>query len=557
MSLLGLRIKHQLSRSGNFLLYLTFLIGLIIPWVIALTTGNLDIPHNDAWSHSRIAQSWAETGEIKLLGWNRAALVGQIFVLGPFASSLFYQQTFVTFLSGLALVSIYSILKAHIGSERAGLSILLISIFPGYSLLSTSYMTDIPMLSAIFISLALGDKSFRSDSRLLYLAASISGIWGVTIREQAIAAPIAIFITFLLLRKKLKKLSFKFCSVIFVLSLFLILIFEMWRSQLPWSDPPLIQLNDNPLYSVASGFVKGWFTLSLITGIPMLLELRRRRIIRNFFPFGLLIFSLGIFFWLLPFPDQFFLPNYTSISGSYSQVLGPASTIFSTKFWLLYIVFSLFLGSISFSLLIGAQKNLDPLLTIFTLLTAVGTMLQLLTPQSTFDRNFLVFLPWILLTLFAIKPNFKLQKASKITTLPMVFALTSVLLLSYSLMLHSFAFDSVRWASAKEMTDRGIPAGKIYAGLEWTGWHSPNGAVYRFTQPPGGVENYWLDNKMFGTKPCFVFSTLNQLEDQGSLNISEWTLVRELPYEKFLYFGDSKLYSFRTFESNCEYPGFE
>jgi hypothetical protein len=363
------------TTTGNLLFYVTLIIGLLIPWTIALTSGNLEIPHNDSWAYSRIAQTWSETGEIKLLGWNRASLVGQFYILGPLAESLFYQQTFVTILSGLMLLSIYSILRIHIGNQRAGFAILLISVFPGYGLLSTSYMTDIPMFSAIFISLAIGAKSFRKDSRGLYLAAIIFGLWGVTIREQAIAAPIAVFITFLFLRKGFKKLSIGFCSLIFVVSLIAILFFEIWRSQLPWADPPSFTLRNNPLFSIASGLVKGWFTLSLVAGLAIVPHLSSGNITKKLFVPGLMMISMGIFFWMWPIPDQFFLPNYLSINGSYSEVLGPVSKIYATSFWLFYVCLALFLGALCFSLIVRAPKNTDPLLATFTFLTAVGIAL--------------------------------------------------------------------------------------------------------------------------------------------------------------------------------------
>ncbi len=41
-----------------------------VPVVLAIATGAIAIPHNDAWSHSRIAQAFAEGDGFQLVGWN-------------------------------------------------------------------------------------------------------------------------------------------------------------------------------------------------------------------------------------------------------------------------------------------------------------------------------------------------------------------------------------------------------------------------------------------------------------------------------------------------------
>ena len=72
-----------------------------MPLALAFLTGSIAIPHNDAWSHSRIAEGFARDGEIRMLGWNRTALVGQVVPLGPLAASIVAQQVFVAVLAVL------------------------------------------------------------------------------------------------------------------------------------------------------------------------------------------------------------------------------------------------------------------------------------------------------------------------------------------------------------------------------------------------------------------------------------------------------------------------
>jgi hypothetical protein len=57
------RFRNLLTR--NILLIAAICFGVLLPFLIALSSGNLAIPHNDAWSHSRIAKTFADTGEFE------------------------------------------------------------------------------------------------------------------------------------------------------------------------------------------------------------------------------------------------------------------------------------------------------------------------------------------------------------------------------------------------------------------------------------------------------------------------------------------------------------
>jgi hypothetical protein len=62
--------------AWRHLLPVTGLLCLCVAWPVflAVLTGSLAIPHNDAWAHSLIAQHFARSGSFELIGWNRSAL---------------------------------------------------------------------------------------------------------------------------------------------------------------------------------------------------------------------------------------------------------------------------------------------------------------------------------------------------------------------------------------------------------------------------------------------------------------------------------------------------
>lgn len=112
----GTRLQAGLKRWGPVGLLVLVLVGL--PLAQAAVTGALSIPHNDAWSHARIARTFAETGQIRLVGWNRSALIGQVVVLGPLGGSVVAQHLFAVACGALALVLTY--LLANLGRALEG-----------------------------------------------------------------------------------------------------------------------------------------------------------------------------------------------------------------------------------------------------------------------------------------------------------------------------------------------------------------------------------------------------------------------------------------------------
>ena len=121
----------------------------VLPAIVAGTAGALWIPHNDSWAHSRIAASFAETGRVHLVGFNRASMVGMMVPLGSLASSVVGQHVFVM-LCGAAMIGFsYGTARRVLPRGRSLLVAALVGVAPGFALLSTSYMTDVPMMAGI------------------------------------------------------------------------------------------------------------------------------------------------------------------------------------------------------------------------------------------------------------------------------------------------------------------------------------------------------------------------------------------------------------------------
>jgi hypothetical protein len=389
---------------------------------------------------------------------------------------------------------------------------------------------------------------------LLLLLSLLIGFWGCTIREQAIAAPVAILIFAFAKHKDSRNINRTFILGVGVILLAIFGYFEMWRMQLPNSDPPQFGLRPNAILVAFGGLVRGWFNLALVTGLAALLVLNFRNLSISVKISMLFTTLLGFAALMYSGIENFFLPNYLSQKGAYADVLPPTTPLFLDQIWLSFILLAIFLGIattaklvISFS---ESRRNFDPLLSLFTFLTLLGTIYQFFSYQGVFDRYFLAFAPFIFMAIFINSNRYLDDKNLALPTFTMRRAILPTLLvmtLSALLALHSWSFDQKRWEIAEQLVERGYAANTINAGLEWQGWHSKQGVVNQGAVSQGEVDSVkypgWGFDYLFNVSSCQVIATSEIKEN--------WQLIETVPYSNFLYFGEAKLYVYQTDYSGC------
>jgi hypothetical protein len=452
---------------------------------------------------------------------------------------------FVALLGMLGLFAIYRILIHALGTNRAGVATLLITIWPGYALLTTSFMADIPMFSAIFISLAIGNHALKTDSKWLYLFSLVIGLWAFTIREQALAAPVAIILAAIYKRKEFFVISKRILTISILVFVALLGTFVAWRIQLPNNDGADFTFRDNGVLVAFGGIVRGWFNLALIIGIPVLFSNRLNMKSNRIRLSVLTTFLLGLAALIYSGIHNFFLPNYLNIFGSYAEALPPTAPLFPEYLWLALIVIAIILGSLSAPIVFKNLRNVNPLITIFTALTLIGTIGQFLTMQGVFDRYFIVFLPFLLS--ITLQGNFtsQLKKANRIGSALKICAVTFIATISVALSLHSWSLDIARWNLASQLVSDNLPADRINAGLEWQGYNSKHGVVNTEVIPSWGFDY------LFNADSCRVISTLALDQVFYTRDTSTWNFVSEHSYPTYLYVGSSNLYVFDTNSPGC------
>ncbi len=193
------------GRDGRWLAaILALAVGL--PLVLALSSGALGIPHNDDWDYRRTALGFYRDGHIQPAA-AVMSLVGQVLAVQPLLwLSDGAPWAFGVMTAGLAcvgLVAAYRLVRRVVDPGPAVVTMLTLVLFPGFTINTTSFMTDVPALAMAFVCLELGAAAVAARGpaaepapvRWRLLAASmIAGCFGISIREFDLAAPVAVLV---------------------------------------------------------------------------------------------------------------------------------------------------------------------------------------------------------------------------------------------------------------------------------------------------------------------------------------------------------------------------
>ena len=174
-------------------------IGVLLPIVIGMIAGSLTVPRNDDPAYRRVALELYSTGRLTFNGWSEMTLIGQIAFAQPFlwlsGGSAWAFTASTSVLAAGGILCGYALARFVLSVPRAAMAVLLVLVFPGYLLNTTSYMTDVPAWSAELVCLWLGAVALsRSDGRRwIWLLTSLAvGCFAFSIREFAAAAPAAV-----------------------------------------------------------------------------------------------------------------------------------------------------------------------------------------------------------------------------------------------------------------------------------------------------------------------------------------------------------------------------
>ena len=531
--------------------------GVLVPLIVAAATGGFSIPHNDGWAYSRIAEHFARTGHITLLGWNRSALIGQFILLGPLAASITTQQVYVLVLGLIGLVCVYDLLRPSLGERNAGVTALMLALWPGFGLLDTSFMTDVPAMTGMFLCLALGRRALERDSPALFAVAEAVGFWGTTIRAQALAAPIALLLYAAVThrrRTRVRLLAIAAIGVVFVVGF---AVFNSWFEGLPGGDLPPYTLVPSILDTGMQTTLQTYFLVAL-PAAPAVFWAARPHLWRRPAIITSLVTAVIAAIALHDFGRRLFPGNYLAQDGAYAPttVGGGDTVIFTNAEWYTLIVIALISGSLLAGLIVHKAARADRLVALFTLVFAAGTIGTFLLSEFMYDRYLLEILPGVLAVALLPEPARQQQEAAAARrfTLPrwagvagnwtrrgtglvagLVVAAVGLLLLTGALV-----SDRQRWNEAEQLQASGVPAMRIDAGLEWLGMNAPNGVTNREADPASRPLSFFTT-----TPACYVVSESPRAWQYP------WTQVDLIHYQRYLVSGSAYLYVWNTHAKDC------
>ena len=172
--------------------------GVSIPLFMAATAGAIGLPSNDDWVYRRAAESLFGNGALDMAG-HTASAIGQIALVQPFlwlsGGEPWAFMAFGLTMASIGIASTYLLARRFVAMASAVFVVLLLLAFPGFMRASATFMTDVPAYALAMLCLLLGARTLQGDGgRLTLLASLVVGVFAVSIREFAVAAPLAVLI---------------------------------------------------------------------------------------------------------------------------------------------------------------------------------------------------------------------------------------------------------------------------------------------------------------------------------------------------------------------------
>lgn len=500
------------------------LVAVGLPLTLAITSGSISIPHNDSWAYSRIAVDFARTGSIHLINWNRASLVGQFVPLGPLGRLLVLQQCYVAVLALVTLGCVYQFFLARAEARTALVLTAVMMFFPGFGLLATSFMEDVPMLAGVFGCLVLGDVALRRNSQLVLVLAVLAGLWGFTVREQALAAPVAVLIAYYVQLRGSGERGLRSLSpllTISVIAVSCVVAFEKWRRALPNSDTGNSHFSP---HIFVNGCIASYFTLALLVCPVVLTRVDPRRWSRSATLVAGLTALLAVY-GVIRLKSGLLLGNYFDRYGPYPAAGNGLRHPIPAVLWAAAVCIAVVSGVLLSGAVVTHWRQLDLPLGLFTVMTILGTVYEIAQGQQVFDRGMLVFIPAA--ALLAVESK---RSVPRIRLRAEWGAVTILALVSLLVTMNGLAYDAARWHAAQQLHDHsGIPVSDIDAGLEWVGWHYTGVTVQSDT-----VNS--LDDAFPGTRSCVVVS---------ATPVSGVHVVATYTYRTWVIAGSSRIYAYQ------------
>jgi hypothetical protein len=461
--------------------------------LISAATGSIAIPHNDTWSYTKVATTFFDTGHFRLQGFGQMFLLGQVVSAVPVMAVLGARPAALSVYGAIAaaayLLIAYRVARVVVGHRRALAIVATLSVFPGFGLLASTFMTDLPSAAGALLCIALGARAIQREHLGWWAAALAAGVWAFTVREQGVIALVAIAVVAAITSRVTKR--FKLTAVGGAgAAVLLAVLLEHVRHTMPGADAPSIGLASVDLSQLRT-ILPPLFDLGLVLS-PLaawsLLTLRGRQWVDAGRLAG---WALGFAatVYLLSTRPEVTVGVYLNRNGPYLGAgNGNGIAVIGPHLWGVVQAIAVAGGvALAGELCAAASSHIrrlgevarSPLsaaLATYAVLTVLAMVALSAAGQPQYDRYTIPLLvPFAVLLVHRRRVATTAHvPALAVPALAVSGALLAVVgALSWVLTISADVRDGAMWSAASHLVDKGVPAQRINGGISWDGMHSP------------------------------------------------------------------------------------
>lgn len=490
------RLSTPLERRAD----LTCLALLGIVWLLIIVAVNPigDFPLNDDWAYASAVRTLVETGEFRLSGWTAANFIAQLlwgalFCL-PFGFSFTALRLSTLLLSFIGIAASYGLLREVRARPSVALfGALTLALGPLYLALSFTFMTDVPFAATSIASSWLLVRGIRRDRPLTMAAGLGLAFVAILIRQTGLALPIAFAVAYVT-KHGLRPRPLTVAVAAIAAGLAVQFGYQLW---LHWLDRVPLRFGNQiltikaqlalPWKSIAADAATILFVSLVYLGaflLPFLsvFFLRYWRVRPRMSLLGLAALTIAVtavlrlHHWLMPLHGNVLTKSGIAFDAASMPYRYWALITLAGVFGALLLVVALICGVYFFLSAPSrgnAQKHRAELA---FALTAIGTsfapmMLCGLGAFGFYDRYLIIFVPWLMLLLICLLPDFSLGRGKLVAVVGIVTILPMGL---FSMVVtHDYmAVNRVRWTALDDVMRRyNVGPDRIDGGFEFNGWY--------------------------------------------------------------------------------------
>ena len=535
-------------------------VAVLLPALVSIAAGSFSLPQNDDWSYRRTAEQFALNGHLDFNGWTSMTLIGQILWSWPFLRILGERGWVFGFstalLSAVGVACAYYVARQVLARWRAAAAVLLVAAIPGFAWSTSTFMTDAPAFAAEMVCLAFGmaavGRSGRSRVALIGAAMTV-GVFGFSIREFAVAAPIAVLFS---VGASSRHRQYGYLAAGLV-ELAVCAVVYRWATHVPGYFGEALSWPGRRSVESAS---RAYFTLALFLSPAVFAAAWRRYQRRDSWATaaGLVVFLAG---GTVALDHGLFTGNYLSQQGFAGSIIlsGERPTVVPGALWGLLTLLALVAGAVLASIGLtldgrvvrhwrpGLWGNPLGLVWAFTAVVGTGLGIYALAATGVFDRYLwaLAFAVGVLLLWDRQRrPGGTADRSSPRYFIGVGLALSALLVVvSGALTVNADTYAAARWHAGEAIVAQGVPASEVDAGFEWVGWHARRIANQAVDTTPPAYES-WYARMEPGFRDCGVVS--------GSpLDYPALRLLQKTSYELLGFGSRRSLYLYISSMTGC------